>query len=221
MRLHHFLGLLLLTASAGRASAIIFDNTTNDTGFTDSFSQNNLVEAGDQIQLTAGALADTAVTSLFNSAETSGIALTVTLRLYSVDALNSLGSLITSSTLDNVSFPATSTLQLTFPGLNVVVPQDLVWTLSFTTQDPIALELPNFDPPTVGNSDNTTVWWDTGSGLQLTTPGFDTENYYFQLSGDTSATPEPGGALPTILGLLAVAVLQRRWRRQNSRTCTH
>lgn len=217
MRMHHFLTMLLVAAGTSQAATILFDNTLNDTGFTDSYTQNGLVEAGDQIQLISAGFAETAVTSLFNSAAVSGQALTVTLRLYSVDNLNNLGPLITSSTLNNVSFPASTVTQLTFPNLNVGVPQNLAWTLAFTTSDPIALELPNFDPPTVGSSDNTTVWWDSGSGLQLTSPGFDTENYHFQLSGQ--AAPEPASAFLVIAALLILVGVQRH-RGNKKRPCT-
>jgi hypothetical protein len=215
MRRLYFIPLLLpiLTIAQARASTILYSNITTDAGFTDSFSQNSLVEAGDQVHLISSGVAYTVNTELFNSASVSGTALTVTLRLYSVDVDNNLGSEIASSTLDNVSFAAGSIVPLAFTDLDAPIPQDLVWTLSFATSDAITLELPNFDPPTIGSSDNTTVWWDTGSGLELTTPGFDTENYYFELDG---ATPEPGSAFLTLAGLCLAAGLWRQRRMRAS-----
>jgi hypothetical protein len=206
MSLKNLVITLLLPFAVGHAGTLLYSNTTNDTGFTDSFVQNNLVEAGDEIQLTSAGLATDALTGLYNSG-TDGVASTVTLRLYSVDSLENLGTQIASSTLTNVSFTAGSLTDLTFSGLNTDVPQNVVWTLSYTTSDAIALELPDYDPPIAGSSDNTTVWWDTGSGLQLITPGFDTENYFFELQGNP--VPEPGANLLAGLGLLVLGCTAR------------
>jgi hypothetical protein len=207
MRFKNLIPIMLFSAAVSQAG-ILYSNTSTDTGFTDSFIQNSLVEAGDQIQLTSAGLVSSASTALYNSGS-AGEALSVTLRFYNVDALENLGSEITSSTLTNVSFSAGSLTPLTFSDLNTTLPQNVVWTLSYTTSDPIALELPDYDPPTVGSSDNTTVWWDTGSGLQLTTPGFDTENYYLEL--DSTDTPEPAGFVLSGAGLLLVCL---GWRRK-------
>ena len=207
MRFKNLITTVLFTAAISQAS-VLYNNTTNDTGFTDSFIQNSLVEAGDQIQLTSGGLVSSATTALFNSGS-EGQALSITLRLYNVDGTD-LGSQITSSTLSNVNFAAGALTPLTFSGLNVTLPQNVVWTLSFTATDPIALELPDYDAPTIGTSDNTTVWWDTGSGLQLTTPGFDTENYYFAVQGGDTATPEPAAFILSGAGLALLWFARRR-----------
>jgi len=215
MKPYTLVSLFLLAGCASWADTLLYSNVTNNTGFTDSFIQNGLVEAGDQITLNTPNsffAAQTAETSLFNSAGDGGTA-DVTLRLYAVDALNNLGPLLLSSTLVGFNIAADTSAPLTFANLNTIVPSTLVWTLSYTTTDPIALELEAFDPPTVGSSDNTTVWWDTGSGLTLTSPGFDTENYNFQLSG--ADVPEPGCLILTIFGIagLSAGRLRRPIRR--------
>src|SRR5580698_7047312 len=97
---------ILIFARSIQAGTIgpLYDNTENDTGFTDGFAVNGLVEAGDQITLgTAGGFATTAYTALYNSADVSGAA-DVTLRLYSVDSSENLGSMLLSSTLRDVNF---------------------------------------------------------------------------------------------------------------------
>jgi hypothetical protein len=199
---------LLLVAGSSHAGAILYNNSTNDTGYTDGFAVNGLVEAGDQITLAngIGGLATEVTTALYNSASVGGTA-DVTLRLYSVGDGNVLGPQLVASTLAGQSFTAGTVTYLDFTGLNTEMAGTLVWTLSYESSDAIAPELLDFDAPTVGSSDNTTVWWDTGSGLTLTTPGYDTENYYMTLDG--VAAPEPGalmlmGVGVGLLGLLRV-----------------
>jgi hypothetical protein len=201
---------LLLAAGSGQAGSltVFYNNTITDSGFTDGFAVNNLVEAGDQITLDngAGALAMRARTALYNSAAVSGTA-DVTLRIYSVDG-TTLGSQLLSSTLTDVTFDANSTTFLTFSNLSTNVPGQLIWTLSYGTTAAIAPELRAYDAPSAGSSDKTTVWWDDGSGLKLATPGFDTENYYFSL--DNLATPEPGAPILMCTGVALLAMLRRR-----------
>jgi len=199
---------LLLVAGSSHAGAILYNNSTNDTGYTDGFAVNGLVEAGDQITLAngIGGLATEVTTALYNSASVGGTA-DVTLRLYSVGDGNVLGPQLVASTLAGQSFTAGTVTYLDFTGLNTEMAGTLVWTLPYESSDAIAPELLDFDAPTVGSSDNTTVWWDTGSGLTLTTPGYDTENYYMTLDG--VAAPEPGalmlmGVGVGLLGLLRV-----------------
>ena len=199
----------LLVAGSSHAGAILYNNSTNDTGYTDGFAVNGLVEAGDQITLAngIGGLATEVTTALYNSASVGGTA-DVTLRLYSVGDGNVLGSQLVASTLAGQSFTAGTITYLDFTGLNTEVAGTLVWTLSYESGDAIAPELLDFDAPTVGSSDNTTVWWDTGSGLTLTTPGYDTENYYMTLQG--VAAPEPGALMLMSVGVGLFGLLKRR-----------
>jgi hypothetical protein len=200
---------LLLAAGSSHAGTILYDNSTTDTGYTDGFTVNSLVEAGDQITLAngIGGLATEVTTGLYNSASVGGTA-DVTLRLYSLGDGNVLGPQLVASTLAGQTFTAGAVTYLDFAGLNTQVAGTLVWTLSYATSDAIAPELLAFDAPTVGSSDNTTVWWDAGSGLALTTPGYDTENYYLTLSG--VASPEPEGLMLMGVGVAVLGVLKRR-----------
>ena len=199
---------LLLTAGSTYAGTILYDNSTTDTGYTDGFAVNSLVEAGDEITLAngIGGLATEVTTALYNSASVGGTA-DVTLRLYSVGDGDVLGPQLTTLTLASQSFTAGTVTYLDFTGLDTEVAGTLVWTLSYESSDAIAPELLDFDAPTVGSSDNTTVWWDTGSGLALTTPGYDTENYYMTLDG--VASPEPGGLMLMGLGVGVLGALKR------------
>jgi len=90
--------------------------------------------------------------------------------------------------------------------MNTEVVGTLVWTLSYETSDATAPELLDFDAPTVGSSDNTTAWWDTGSGLAVTTPGYDTENYYMTLDG--VAEPELGALMLMAVGVGLLGLLR-------------
>lgn len=195
--------LLSIAAVRVRADVILYDNTATDTGYTDGFVANELVEAGDEITLASSALANSAMIGLYNSSSSGGSA-DVTLRLYDVNG-STLGSLLYTGTASGLSFSPSTNTYYTFNSINTMVPQTLVWTLSYTTVDSIAPELLDFDPPVTGTSDNTTVWWDQGSGLALTTPGYSTENYYFSLSG----TPVPE---PDSWGLLGIGLAVMFWR---------
>jgi hypothetical protein len=199
---------LLLAAGSSHAGTVLYNNSTNDTGYTDGFAVNGLVEAGDQITLAngIGGLATEVTTALYNSASVSGTA-DVTLRLYSLGDGNVFGPQLVASTLAGQSFTADTVTYLDFTGLNTEVSGTLVWTLSYESSDAIAPELLDFDAPTVGSSDNTTVWWDTGSGLVLTTPGYDTENYYLTLDG--VASPEPGALMLMGVGVGVLGLLNR------------
>jgi hypothetical protein len=203
---------LLLVAGSSQAALLnsLYNNTTTDTGFTDGFGVNDLVEAGDQITLSnpLGGWATDASTALYNSASVTGTA-DVTLRIYSLGSENTLGPQLLSSTLTDVTFAANSITYFTFDNLQTEVPATMVWTLSYSTSMAIAPEFLDFDSPSSGISDNTTVWWDTGSGLTLTTPGFDTENYYFSLDG--TAAPEPGALMLMCAGIGLLAILKRRY----------
>jgi hypothetical protein len=212
MRLQFVLPLLIAAAGAqaGTIYTPYYSNTTTDSGVTDSFSLNSLVEAGDQIQLSGGnVILKEAKAALYNSSDSSGTASSVTLRLYNVDGVN-LGTNFATVVLNDVFFTANSLTTLEFD-LDAASGADLVWTLAFTTSDSIALELPSYDPPTIGSSDNLTAWWDTGTGLGQAQPGFDTENYYLELRG-TAATPEPGTLLLAFAGVLVILGLRRRGR---------
>ncbi len=200
---------VLLTAASSYAGTVLYDNSANDTTYTDGFAVNGLVEAGDQITLAngLGGLVTDATTALYNSASVGGSA-DVTLRLYSLGVGNVLGPQLVASTLSGRIFSAHTVTYLDFAGLNTNVAGTLVWTLAYSTSDAIAPELLDFDAPTVGSSDNTTVWWDTGAGLALATPGFDTENYYLTLDG--TAAPEPGALMLLSIGLGMLGLLGRR-----------
>lgn len=204
---------LLLVAAVGSLQAgVFYSNITTDTGYTDTFISNGLVEAGDEILFgpATSVWATTVTTALYNSGS-SGVG-NVTLRVYSVDDLENLGPQIYFATLSGVSFSANSVVPLIFSNVNTVLPSRIVWTLSYASADSIAPELMSYDPPTIGSSDNSTVWWDSGSGLALTTTGFTTENYYMEVSGE--AVPEPSPIVMVAGGFAILAFYKHRlWSR--------
>ena len=107
-----------------------------------------------------------------------------------------------------------SEFDVIFPSLNVLVPDNLIFTLSESnvavgTAD-IGVDM--FEPPTVGSSDNTFMIANQGAGFsQLAT---DDQNVFFQLSATTAATvPEPA-SLAMLGGGMAVLLAARKRRRK-------
>ncbi len=214
-----FLLLLASLGASGAFGAVIYSNTTTDTGSTIQFNANGYSAIGDQITLGGtDRFATTATTQFFNSLSTAGT-FSATLSLYAVGVNPAvLGSLLGSVTTNNIAISGfdlnnpltTGTANVTFSGLNATVPNDIIFVLSVANVVRADLGLTLFDPPTVGSSNSATFISALGNTFSLTPgePGFGNVN--FSLTA-TSATPEPA-TLSVIGGSLAVLALLRRRR---------
>lgn len=213
MKLHSLLLLFVLPVSADQ----VYSNVTTNTGFVDLFTINGITEAGDQIALDGAGPSWTltsALAALYNNSANSGTA-DITLRIRDFSG-NTLGSVVTTSTLFNVPFAANAQTLLNFNGLTGTVNRDLVWTLLVIGGGAgLDLGLEVFTPPTTGTSDDTYAFWNTGSGLAPYSSGFGGDDYFFRLEAtpQTSVVPEPGTwALVLVPAVLAV-LHRKRFRR--------
>jgi hypothetical protein len=209
---------LLLAAAATLSADTVYSNVSANGGFVDLFGINNILEAGDQISLNGSGptwTLNSAIASLYNNSGDSGTA-NVTLNIYSFSGM-SLGALITSSTLNNVSFNPGAATQMTFNGLGGgPVGRDLAWTLQFTGGVGLDLGLEIYTPPGVGTSDSNFALWNTGSGLNQYSSGFGGDDYYFALDATpsgVSTVPEPSSAWLMVLGCVAGLTILRNQRR--------
>lgn len=183
----------------------IYQNNVTDTGFVDSFTTNALLAGGDLIQFAP----DTprylvvASTGFWNLSSSIGGTVDVTLDLWSsVGGLP--GANLYSGTLTSVNAAANSFVMADF-NPNIVVPSDIIWTLSFSNPSNPLMEfgLPAFDPPSLGSSDNTFVIWSSSPGVFTQASFPDSANYYF----GAQATPEPATFV-----LCGVTLLLLGWR---------
>lgn len=198
-----FLSLFLWLPALFAGPVAIYQNNVTDTGFVDSFTTNSLLAGGDLVQFAPATprYLVVASTGFWNLSSTVGGTVDVTLDLWSVVGGLPGGNLY-SGTLSSVNAAANSFVMTDF-NPNITVPDDIIWTLSFSNPSNPLMEfgLPAFDPPTIGGSDNTFVIWSTSPGVFTQASFPDSANYYFE----AQATPEPAtfvlcGATLLLLG---------------------
>ena len=215
--------LFLLLAAIGASTlnaATIYSNTTTDTGSTLQYSSNGFTGIGDQITLGGSErFATQATTQFFNLLSTAGT-FNATLSLYSVGVNPAVvGSLLGRYTVSNIAIggfdinnPNTSgTTTVTFSGLNVTVPTNLIFVLSVSSVVRANLGLTLFDPPTVGSSNNGFFISATGNTFAVVPgdPGFANVNFSLTATAQ-QATPEPATLSVVAGGLAGLALLRRR-----------
>ena len=215
--------LLLAFVAFGASSlfgASIYVNTVNDTGNTYQYSVNNYSAIGDQITL-AGTerFAIEATTQFFNVLPTAGF-FDATLALYSVgSAPDVLGTQLVTSTMTDIAIPGfdiqnpltSGTVTVTFSGLNVIVPDELIFVLTVANVRNADLGVTIFDEPTVGFSDNAKFISAVGSAFSVTDadPGYG--NLNFSLTADAvGEIPEPATLPLMAAGLAALVAFRRR-----------
>ncbi len=190
-----------------RGDTVLYSNTTTDTGDTVLYSTGGYIGLGDQIHLISAGTADQAEVELFNN----GGAGTFDAELELFDIDSPVGAEIGSSNLTDISSIGGDVLNLTFSLANITVPQDLIFTVSISNQNPVDMNalldlgVDMFEPPTVGTSDPTFMIAEVAGPtyFQLAT---NNEDVYFQLSGTPVVVAAPEASSLTLLaaGLLAV-----------------
>ena len=169
---------------------------------------------GDQIHLGGtNRLATQATVQFYNS----GLAGTFdsTLRFFNVGA--PVGSQIGSAfTLTGIAAGSGASFNVNFLTLNLVVPTDLIFTVSVSNQSTgVAIEgLNMFEPPTIGSSSNQfAIARNSGGYLQAGTVN---ENVFFELQADAERTtvPESNSLLLTVMAFPVLALARYRFRQK-------
>lgn len=180
-------------------SAPVYDNSTTDTLNTYFYSVGAYTEIGDAVTLggTDRTLTDAAV-QFYNNGSSTGT-FDATLRFYSL-AQNPLGS------FQNVGLTigGLDILTVTFPSLNLTVPEQFIFTVAVSNVAAgLDLGLNAFEPPSVGQSDSQSIMVDDGTGLAPGATASGLGNLYFVAN---ATTPGPNRVLePSMMGLVAVA----------------
>jgi hypothetical protein len=201
----------LLSAQAFGAT-IIFSNTTTDTNDTLAYAANGFTQIGDRITLAGvNRFATLATVQFFNNGAAGTF--DATLRLFNVGS--PVGSQIGSDiVLTGISAPASDVLNVAFNLPSLLVPDNLIFTLSFANPsagvDIIGLDM--FEPPTVGSSNNTFAIANNGTNFVQTLTA--SENVFFELQADLTAVPEPATAALAGSALLGLVLLRFWWSRR-------
>jgi len=170
---------VMLGGSALFGSTVYLNNVT-DTGNTVQYNANGYTAIGDQITLGGTDRSATdATTQFFNVLSTSGT-FDATLSFYTVGVKPAVaGSLLGSFTMTNIAIsgfdlnnPLTSgTTNVTFSGLNLTLPDEVIFVLTVANVLNADLGLTLFDPPTVGSSDNSLFIANDGTGFSAPSAG--------------------------------------------------
>lgn len=210
-----FLALLTLAFTPSiRATVLLYDNTTVDSGDTVLYSTGPFVALGDQIHLVSAGTATQAKVELFNI----GDAGTFDAELDFFDVGSPIGFSIGSFQLMGNSSLGMDVIDLTFDlGAGIPLPQDVVFTVSVSNQSTVTMDLgvDMFLGPTfAGASDETFMIAETGGSMfsQIAT---NNENVYFQLSG-VAGVPETSSVVLLGSGLLVMGIAIRLRRQHGS-----
>ena len=214
----NLLALGSLTAAQAFGGSIVYSNTTTDIDESFSIVANGFTQVGDQIQL-AGTdrLATQAKVEFFNLGDSGTV--DATLRLFNVGANvgTPVGSQIGSGiVLTGISAPGGSEFDATFALPNLMVPDNLIFTLSIANQSAgVSVDGPElYNGPTIGTSDNTfAIGYDGTTFTKVMLP--DPSNVFFELDATSAsqAAPEPatlGLMASSLIGLAAFARMRAR-----------
>lgn len=203
--------LLLLTcvaASVQSAPVTLYQNTDTDTFYSAFFSTQPYTQIGDRVQLVAGGRLGSLQTQFFNGGDDASFDATMLLYSVSGSSYSQIGSAVLRS---NLAIGSGQVLNVDFDILGgVEVPDDLV--VMFAVGNVSAggdIGLNFFDPPTVGQSQNSFFLSNDGSGIVETSTLQDIDNLYLRIE-TVNAVPEPATAWLVLLPLAALARSRRR-----------
>lgn len=200
---------LLLLAGVPVRAALIYDSGATPSGLIDTFFDNNLVEAGDQVRFAGTERRGiTAMIGMANIGPQAGTA-DVTLRIYGVGPGSSVGALVLPPITAQIAFGAgLGIVWWNFSLANATLPDEIIWTIRFSNTGPLVLGLQTANQVVTGSSSPDFLMWDTGSGLTPQASGFGTDNYIARFYAEE--VPEPAVFTLTGLGLIGLSLLRRR-----------
>jgi hypothetical protein len=200
--------LLGVTPSVG--AVVVYDNTTTAEGPALSGS-GAAPELGDQVTLAGTARL---VTDLLFGYATEATGVTARVRFYANDGL---GGAPNTVLFDSGSFVLTPGVNVdkSFSGISVPVPDTFTWAVAYSIPPGAAFGfgLLEYDPPTVGSSDDF-VWNKVGGNwFQANFPN-SVENLKASITAVSAPVPEPATLLLLATGLAGWgATTWRRHRR--------
>lgn len=198
-----FLALILPVAVQ---AAIVYDNSGTILERSVQFSSGPYFEIGDEITLAGTArLATQATVQLWNDGAEGEFDLL--LRFYDVGS--PVGAQIGPTfTLTSLLAPAGSVINAVFTGLNVTLPDTLVFTLAVANASAgVDLGVDLFSPPVVGSSDAGYLVVNDGSFSQQGATG-DANAYFVLDAADVGEVPEPAASLLVAAGLAGALALR-------------
>ena len=205
MRNYGSLALLLLLSGICRGTTL-YDNSSFDTGDTLFFSVGPYTAIGDAIQLAQAGRADTATVQFYNNGGTGTFNAVLRFFEASGSAASPLGAQIGSDfSITGVSAPSGSSFNAAFETAGLVLPTDVIFTLSITQGTGVDLGLNLFDPPTVGSSSDAFLI----VGKATTYAEIGTANNDANLFLTLSTVPEPGLLGYVGIGMVALSVAFR------------
>ena len=211
MKTPFFAVLAFALAGAGSSFAgTIYNNSTNDTLITYFYSAGPYSQIGDSIALggTDRTLTD-AMVQFFNNG--SAGTFTATLSFWNVG-----GSQIGSSyVLNGLSMNQFGILNVTFSSLNLLVPNNLIFTVAVSnlSNNTLDIGLNAFEPPSVGSSDNAQIITRIGSeAFAIGSTAAGEGNLFLKLAATT--VPEPSTiAMAGGAAILAFFAARKRTRK--------
>ncbi len=196
-----------LATADGAHAAIVYENATEDTLQSSIFSSIGATEIGDQVQLGGTARQATRASVQFFNLGSRG-SFSATLNFYQTGS--PVGAGLGSFVVDGIVMDQGDVLTVDFTNLNLLVPTDLIFTISLSNLtagvDP-GLNFFNVAGPTTGDSDGNLYIINDGNFSEAL--GSDAGNLYFVLEA-TDAVPEPGSLLMLTGGAAALFLLRRR-----------
>lgn len=214
-------GALLMLVAPSASGGVIYDNTTttvfNAFGTVDSTIQT----FGDYVTFSGGSATIGSVSFLVDVSQNDGTPVANFGLFVYDDNAGTVGSLLSSATLNDYGFAGNGEFTLSFSGLNIPVGPAAFIGLSIENYDADGtfndfIGVMMYDPPTTGASDAETMLFASGAGF---TPGQSPQltlgnanQGLNNIAMTIAAVPEPQ-ALAAVSGLGLAGFALARWRR--------